>query len=264
MLRSGNGRHLTSAAAGEPALRTLIRALAATAGLGVLEVEGEPPPVTGTLAAVLGALPVLTPPCESGTIAGAAASRLGWTRGAAGCPRGSARTVPAGVQPGCRDPGPGTTRPALAQALDGLVPLLPQDRLCERMAGAHRLSGGTIRRVAPGAVIEARAAGRRTSRPRTSRSPRAPSAPRCRCRWRPGSRSRAAGTTSSPETVRQELLDSERRCRHRERLTDAVCGPLMSGVGVGVRALFSGPSGTGKDARRASARRGVWQGPLPA
>ncbi len=52
------------------------------------------------------------------------------------------------------------------------------------------------------------------------------------------------------------VLDSlQRRCRHRERLAET--GP--SGGGIGVRALFSGPSGTGKTlaARVLAARLGV-------
>ena len=46
--------------------------------------------------------------------------------------------------------------------------------------------------------------------------------------------------------TRQELLLLERRCRHRERLSDALPVALGNGSGPGVRALFSGPSGTGK------------------
>lgn len=43
-----------------------------------------------------------------------------------------------------------------------------------------------------------------------------------------------------------ELRTLENRCRHRERLRSAA-GPALGGnLGCGVRALFSGPSGTGK------------------
>jgi hypothetical protein len=247
MLRSGNGRYLIVRGSRGTGRRTLIRALAATAGLGVLEVEGESPPVTGALAAVLGALPVLTPPCESGTIA--AAPRLAaWAgpvalrlppRISADCP-GGAFSLDVAI------PGSAQRARHWAQALDGLVPLLPQDRLCE-LAGAHRLSGGTIRRVAPGAVVEARAAGRADVTPADVTL--AARAVRPEVPLSLATRVEVQGGWDDivvPETVRQELLDLERRCRHRERLTDAVRGPLMSGVGVGVRALFSGPSGTGK------------------
>ena len=46
--------------------------------------------------------------------------------------------------------------------------------------------------------------------------------------------------------VLAELLTLESRCRHRERLRDVV-GPALGGqLNSGVRALFTGPSGTGK------------------
>ena len=43
-----------------------------------------------------------------------------------------------------------------------------------------------------------------------------------------------------------ELADLESRCRHRERLPAAVGAALGAQLNAGVRALFSGPSGTGK------------------
>ena len=43
-----------------------------------------------------------------------------------------------------------------------------------------------------------------------------------------------------------ELANLERRCRHRERLPVAVGAALGAQLNAGVRALFSGPSGTGK------------------
>ncbi len=44
----------------------------------------------------------------------------------------------------------------------------------------------------------------------------------------------------------RELHDLERRCRHRERLPGAVGTGFPGGLNRGVRALFEGPSGTGK------------------
>ena len=44
----------------------------------------------------------------------------------------------------------------------------------------------------------------------------------------------------------RELRDLERRCRHRERLASAVGAGFPGGLNRGVRALFEGPSGTGK------------------
>lgn len=48
----------------------------------------------------------------------------------------------------------------------------------------------------------------------------------------------------SAETM-AELTSLAARCRQRERLA-AVVGPALGGMGPGVRALFKGPSGTGK------------------
>ena len=44
----------------------------------------------------------------------------------------------------------------------------------------------------------------------------------------------------------QELLTLESRCRHRERLPGSVSATLAGQMTTGVRALFTGPSGTGK------------------
>lgn len=49
-----------------------------------------------------------------------------------------------------------------------------------------------------------------------------------------------------PETTAAELRALEARCRHRERLAGSVGPALKSQLTPGVRALFSGPSGTGK------------------
>ncbi|HEY6190253.1 MAG TPA: ATP-binding protein [Pyrinomonadaceae bacterium] len=50
---------------------------------------------------------------------------------------------------------------------------------------------------------------------------------------------------ASDETMR-ELRELESRCRHRERLHEAVGFGLSTQSNSGVRALFTGPSGTGK------------------
>ncbi|HEY1902806.1 MAG TPA: ATP-binding protein [Terracidiphilus sp.] len=44
----------------------------------------------------------------------------------------------------------------------------------------------------------------------------------------------------------RELQSLEQRCRHRERLASAFHGSIPGGMNRGVRALFEGPSGTGK------------------
>jgi hypothetical protein len=50
---------------------------------------------------------------------------------------------------------------------------------------------------------------------------------------------------AAQETI-EELRNLESRCRHRERLHDHVGDTLAGQLNCGVRALFSGPSGTGK------------------
>jgi ATPase family associated with various cellular activities (AAA) len=50
---------------------------------------------------------------------------------------------------------------------------------------------------------------------------------------------------AGPETLR-ELQALESRCRHRERLRESVGEAFGRQLGCGVRALFGGPSGTGK------------------
>jgi hypothetical protein len=56
-----------------------------------------------------------------------------------------------------------------------------------------------------------------------------------------------------------ELRELERRCRHRERLVVLLGGGFPGGMNRGVRALFEGPSGTGKTlaARVLAAELGV-------
>jgi ATPase family associated with various cellular activities (AAA) len=48
------------------------------------------------------------------------------------------------------------------------------------------------------------------------------------------------------EQTRLELVQLEQRCRHRERLQEIVAASFRAELNAGVRALFTGPSGTGK------------------
>jgi len=54
------------------------------------------------------------------------------------------------------------------------------------------------------------------------------------------------GSLVLPGGTMRELRHLEQRCRHRERLVDTLGGTLPGGLSRGVRALFEGPSGTGK------------------
>ena len=56
----------------------------------------------------------------------------------------------------------------------------------------------------------------------------------------------AWGLLAADAHTQSELLTLEARCRHRERLAQAVGGAFGRQLNCGVRALFSGPSGTGK------------------
>jgi hypothetical protein len=124
---------------------------------------------------------------------------------------------------------------------------LADDALAEELADRLRTPAGTIHRVAELARAEAALAGRRTPTEVDVRSAlrtletevletlatRVPTAGD----WR--------DLAVGPETTRElELLES--RCRHRERLHQGVGRALGAQLTSGVRALFSGPSGTGK------------------
>jgi hypothetical protein len=115
------------------------------------------------------------------------------------------------------------------------------------LAEQHRMTGGTIRRVAAMAFAEAHLAGRQVVTAQdvlaASRTVRAGVLDTL------VERVPAMGTWDdlvvSPPT-REELRLLERRCRNRERLWNSVPPAFGSASSAGVRALFTGPSGTGK------------------
>jgi AAA+ superfamily predicted ATPase len=117
----------------------------------------------------------------------------------------------------------------------------------EAIAEQYSLSGAHIRACAPVAIAAAAVAGERTVRPQDVRVG-------ARAVGRQlldslATRLDAHGSwedlvmTSSTEA---ELLDLARRCRFRERLARELATSLPGGINRGVRALFEGPSGTGK------------------
>jgi SpoVK/Ycf46/Vps4 family AAA+-type ATPase len=117
----------------------------------------------------------------------------------------------------------------------------------ETLAQTHRMTGGLIRRIAPGALAEAGAAGRVTVTP--ADVTRAARAVRAEIPVSLATRLDAAGSWDHvvvPPPTLQELRMLERRCRRREQLSAMLPATLAGGVGPGVRALFTGPSGTGK------------------
>ncbi|MFE2880836.1 ATP-binding protein [Streptomyces roseus] len=115
------------------------------------------------------------------------------------------------------------------------------------LARGHRLSGGTIRRVARLAVAEALSAGRRSvTASDVAAAKRAMHAEQLDTL---ATRLPAGGDWSDlvvNARIRDELVLLERRCRAREILPSVLPRTFGTGFGAGVRALFTGPSGTGK------------------
>jgi ATPase family associated with various cellular activities (AAA) len=115
------------------------------------------------------------------------------------------------------------------------------------LARRIRMTGGNTRRTASLATAEAALAGHR--RP-TSQDIRR--AMRTRSGQLLSTLAQRVPTTGDwrnlalAEETMEELLLLERRCRHREDLLRAVGTTLRQDLGAGVRALFTGPSGTGK------------------
>jgi AAA+ superfamily predicted ATPase len=115
------------------------------------------------------------------------------------------------------------------------------------MAERLRLTSGNIYRVAKLAHTQALAAGRETVEIRDVQRA---------CRSINGQTLESLATylevtgdwsrLAVSEETQQDLIDLEMRCRKREQLLTATGVSLRPQVNTGVRALFSGPSGTGK------------------
>jgi hypothetical protein len=226
--------------------RTLLGAIARELGRGVLTVDEAAVAddrwrSAGPLATLLHALPVcvldLAPgasvelralPAYDGPV-GVVTGRQGGLSGAA---------AEGAVVPDLRLPGPAARTLHWRDALGAAAGEAP--------AGA-RMTGGNIRRTAELARAAAALAGREAV---TAADLRAGARMlHGRLLDTLAERVRTEGGWSQlavrAETMRElELVES--RCRHRERLAGAVGPALAAGLGPGVRALFSGPSGTGK------------------
>ncbi|HEY3500583.1 MAG TPA: ATP-binding protein [Polyangiaceae bacterium] len=232
--------------------RTLLRWLARELGRGVLEIElsGKPDVDSARLrsaaplATLLGALPVLVAELGPGeTLELPDRTELG---------------APLGVVLGrCG----GIRGPALERAITlnlELPPVALRERHLARalreepddlalLAGRFRMTSGNLRRVGSLASAQAKLAGR-------DRVTAADLREAARAFGRQAldtlaTRLADAGDwndfSASSETLR-ELRTLEFRCRNRERLGAGVGEALARGLNVGVRALFQGPSGTGK------------------
>jgi hypothetical protein len=228
--------------------RTLVGSMARLLDRGVLEIEdlhqADDPRWTliGPLATMFQALPVVVP--EVGPGQTLSLPRL---KGYAG-PLG----VVLGRQGGIT--GPATER-AITVSLELPTPDLRQAHW-QAAIGPHpeliaigerfRMTGGNIRRAARLAQSYAALAGRdRISTADVQQASRALN--------RQALDTLAASVHVSgdwnmlavPAATLHELHNLEKRCRHRERL-QAVVGSALGQLNTGVRALFSGPSGTGK------------------
>jgi hypothetical protein len=231
--------------------RTLLGAIGRELGRGVLEIGGfskmedERWKLIGPLATMLHALPVMI--FELGPGESAEIPLLTGYDGPLG--------VVLGSQGGLRGP---NAESALTITLD--IPDLHERRShwiaaanqcpvseLESISERFRMTGGNIRRAGKLAQSYAALAGRpeitlcdvqRASHTlnRQVLEPLAVHLPAC------GDWSRLA---AGRETL-EELYNLERRCRHRERLRSLVGDSLGAQLNSGVRALLSGPSGTGK------------------
>ena len=231
--------------------RTALGAVARALGRGLLEVRGQARPdderwrLVGPLATLLRALPVAVLDLAPGETAE--------------LPALSGYGGPVGVVLGKQG---GVVGPSLERAL-GLT--LPMPGVEERrrhwlaalgpsagpeldpIADRFRMTGGNVRRAAALTRSYAQLDGRGAVGLADARLA-------CRALNRQGLDTLATPVTAqgdwtqlavAPETLR-ELRHLELRCQHRERIGASVGASLAADLNPGVRALFSGPSGTGK------------------
>jgi hypothetical protein len=239
-------------------------AVARALGRGVMEVPGAHPdaPRMGPLCTLLGAMPALRFDLAPGETA-----EVPELRGYAG---------PVAVLTGKEG---GLKGSAVERAVTLPLPTLglEERRRCwsaalgkaagpdlEAVAERYHLGGAHIRRLAKAALGEASLSGRphvaladvRAARQQFGRElldtlaePLAVDV----------AEADAWGYLVAAEAVRERLHELETRCRHRERLLGHLGAGFGTGTGRGVRALFAGPSGTGKTlaARLLAARLGM-------
>lgn len=241
--------------------RTLVGAVARSLGRGLLELSqldkaGEPATahasderwrLAGTLATLLHALPVFVcniPPGETIELPPLAASytgALGIVLGKQGGVRGEAaeRALTLTLETPTRD-----ARRLHWQRGLGAHATSELEEISERF----RLTGGNIRRAAKLAVAYAALAGRTSVTvadvQQASRALNRQMLDTLAVRINTGA-GNWSHLAAGAETF-AELRNLESRCRQRERLPEHVGDALGGQLNVGVRALFSGASGTGK------------------
>lgn len=230
--------------------RTLLGSIARQLGQGLLEITGLDQPedtrwrLVGPLATLLNALPAIVfdvPPGETRELPplngyrGAFGLVLGKHGGVAGRDTETGITLPLEI-PDCD-----ARREHWTQGLGASTAHL------KAIADGFRLTGGNIRRAAKLAAASASLAGR--DQVTLADVQEASRALNRQTLDTLATRVSASGDWSclavKTDTL-QELRNLETRCRHRERLQVAVGGVLSEQYNAGVRALFSGTSGTGK------------------
>jgi len=251
LLSAGEVRTLAVRGPRHNGRRTLLGAVARRLGLGVVEAEGlqksddERWRLLAPLATLLNAMPVVVLEVAPGETVEVPALQgtcapLGLALGAQGGLNGAgvecSHTLTLGM------PSPTERRVLWSRGFDG--------RECadaEEIAERFRMTSGNIRRTARLALTCATLEGRAS--PSLSDVRRAGRALNRQALDTLATRVNAEGDWSNlaagRETLR-ELANLESRCRHRERLHANVGESLGAQLNCGVRALFSGPSGTGK------------------
>jgi cytidylate kinase len=251
LLAAGDAQALVVRGPQHNGRRTLLGALARQMDRGVLEVDqarqldADRWRQLGILATLLRALPILTLDLSPGETApvhdlvgyigplGVAMSKVGGLTGTA-----IERAVTITLDP----PDAATRsrhwqRAASSHSIDAL------DSIAQR----YRLTSGNIYRAAGLARVQATLSGRQTIIAEDAQQA-------CRALNRQAletlaARIEALGDWSqlavSADTL-SDLRELEARCRQRERLPGAAGAAFGGQVNVGVRALFTGPSGTGK------------------
>jgi len=251
LLSAGEVRTLVVRGPRHNGRRTLLGAVARELGLGVVEAEGLQKAddvrwrLLAPLATMLNAMPVVVlevAPGEAVEVPApeGASAPLGLALGAQGGLNGAgvecSHTLTLGM------PSPSERRALWSRGFEG--------RACadaEEIAGRFRMTSGNVRRTARLALTCATLEGRtsvtladvRQAGRALNRQALDTLATRVSVEgdW---------GQLAAGQETLRELSNLESRCRHRERLHANVGESLGAQLNCGVRALFSGPSGTGK------------------
>jgi hypothetical protein len=230
--------------------RTLLGALARARSCGLLLLSGIGQPddrrwrAVGPLATVLGAMPALLfdlAPGETAALppldgyAGPIGVALGRQGGVSGPPVQGAVTIALDM------PDAGARRRHWQAGLGEKAADL------DAISARFRMSGGHIRRAARLAQSYAALDGRAAITTADVRlASRALNRQALDTLATPLAAEGNWGLLALGEETARELRNLEARCRHRERLHETVGAALTAQINPGVRALFSGPSGTGK------------------